>query len=73
MKKETLEVGDKIKVKNIFATFTVEIVRVTKTKAIGLWNSDPNTTHQFNFKRKCLYGIKGFSPIKYDTTDYTLL
>ena len=70
--KETLEVGDKIKITNSFGgVYYVEIERVTKTKAISKPYNKAGARSEF--KRDCKYRISPKSPVKWDMTDYSLV
>ncbi len=68
--KDTIEIGDKIKITNSFGgSFIVEIERVTPTKAISKPYNTANA--RMEFKRKCGDGwIRLFSPIRWSQTDY---
>ena len=63
--KDTLEVGDKIRITNAFIKAVVTVNRVTKTKAIA---------GAYDFKRKIGgFGVMPFSPQRWDTTNYDLI
>ena len=72
MKKETIEIGDKIKITNPFGGFyTTEIVRVTKTKAISKPYNPNGAINEF--KRDCCGGIKLFKRTKWSQTEYNFV
>jgi hypothetical protein len=69
--KETLEVGDIIKVSTWMNSHLITIERVTKTKAIG--RSDNNSSATYDFRRDCKYGVKPFKQEKWSQTKYELI
>lgn len=72
--KKQLNIGDKIAIKNrLGGNVLVEILRVTKTQAMG--KRSPSDSYEYKFKR--LYdGFWGIRPVKqgkWDTTEYSLV
>lgn len=47
-----LEVGDIIKITNPFMTYKSQIIRVTKTKAVGVTKNGDGSTFTTEFKRE---------------------
>lgn len=71
--KTTLEVGDKIRIKNFIGSYVVEIARVTKTMAITKPMNDEGAV--IRFQRKLWGGSTPIpvSRVSYDNTERTLL
>ena len=67
-----LEVGDKIKVRNAFTKYTVEIVRTTKTQAISNPVNDSGYTLKFKIKAWG-YSARLIGAGAWDITDYTVI
>jgi hypothetical protein len=72
MEKKTLEIGDKIRVRNIFNNFVVEIERLTKTQAITKPYNSAGATYKFKLE---LVGgdPKPVGMGKWNTTEYSLI
>ena len=70
MEKKTLEVGDKIRIKTVYSSDLVQIVRLTKTQAVGVGTR--GATYRF---KKELFGRtpKPIPAIMWDTTERTLI
>lgn len=69
MEKTTLEVGDKVRIKNWILDKIVTITKVTKTKAIAEIKRSDGSKYSYSFKRECYDGhVNPFSPINFDTT-----
>jgi ribosomal protein L20A (L18A) len=72
MEKTTLEVGDIIEISNWASNYTVEIERVTKTKAVTKPYNDAGARHEF--KREIDGGrVRPLKSIKWSQTDYKLI
>lgn len=66
--KETIEVGDKIKISNAFTTYIVEIERITPAKAVSKPYNDSGSRQEF--KRNCLGGIRPYRKVEWDTRNF---
>lgn len=69
-----LEVGDKIRIKNEFTDFVVEIERVTKTKAVTKAYNAQGSKYEFDRE----YSDREYMTLKnksnrFNTTDYFLI
>ena len=68
-----LEVGDRIRIKNWAVDMTVEIGRVTKTKAISKPFNDAGATMQFKIGYDNPERIHHIPKERYSVTEYSLI
>lgn len=72
MKDNKLEVGDKIRVQNIYNDFISCIIRVTKTIAFGTHPTRGND-EIYKFNRDITHGVSEKPKSNYNLTYYTLI
>lgn len=70
--KTTLEVGDRIKISTWMSSMTVEIDRVTKTKAVSKPYNDAGAVYEFK-RGVNSFGPRPYTPRRWDTTIYELV
>jgi hypothetical protein len=69
-----LQIGDKIEISpGLGPSYVSTIIRVTKTKAIGDYPGNEDVFLEFKRNYTDFWGIRPYSPIKWDTTKRKLI
>jgi hypothetical protein len=68
---KSLKIGDKIRVKNTFNNYMVEVIRITKTMAIA--KTPFNNEQRFRLNYHETFGPDPLPRQKWQTTDYTVI